>query len=71
MTAKLGVLAGGGMLPVAVAEAARAQGRDVFVLAFEGQTDPAAVVGQARRPPGSANRKRSAARHPLGGAALA
>jgi DUF1009 family protein len=46
MKPKLGVLAGGGMLPVAVAEAARAQGRDVFILAFEGQTDPAAVLGR-------------------------
>lgn len=46
MKPKLGVLAGGGMLPAAVAEAAKAQGRDVFVLAFEGQTDPAAVAGR-------------------------
>jgi DUF1009 family protein len=45
--ARLGVLAGGGELPVRVIEACRASGRDVFVLAFEGQTDPATVEGTA------------------------
>lgn len=44
MTSKLGVLAGGGVLPAAVAAAARASGRPVFVLAFEGHTDPATVM---------------------------
>lgn len=42
---RLGVLAGGGQLPVRVIEACRASGRDVFVLAFEGHTDPATVTG--------------------------
>jgi DUF1009 family protein len=41
---RLGVLAGGGQLPVRVIEACRAAGRDFFVLAFEGQTDPATVI---------------------------
>lgn len=41
---KLGVLAGGGQLPVRVIEACRASGRDFFVLAFEGHTDPATVT---------------------------
>jgi DUF1009 family protein len=41
---KLGVLAGGGQLPVRVIEACRAAGREFFVLAFEGHTDPATVV---------------------------
>jgi DUF1009 family protein len=41
---KLGVLAGGGQLPVRVIEACRAAGRDFFVLAFEGHTDPATVI---------------------------
>ena len=47
MTGRLGVLAGGGRLPARVIEAARAAGRDVFALAFEGQTDPATVAGVA------------------------
>ncbi|MBL8700532.1 MAG: UDP-2,3-diacylglucosamine diphosphatase LpxI [Alphaproteobacteria bacterium] len=44
MTAKLGVLAGGGTLPAAVVAAARAKGRPVFVLAFQGHTDPTTVM---------------------------
>jgi DUF1009 family protein len=35
----LGIVAGGGALPVAVAEAAMAQGRPVFIAAFEGAAD--------------------------------
>ncbi len=42
---KLGILAGSGPLPRQVAEAARAAGRAVFLVAFEGQTDPATVAG--------------------------
>ena len=38
---KLGILAGGGALPRHLIAAARAQGRDVFVVAFHGQTEPA------------------------------
>jgi DUF1009 family protein len=39
----LGILAGGGTLPRRVAEAARSQGRPVFIVAFAGQHDPATV----------------------------
>src|ERR1700744_3265130 len=35
----LGILAGGGELPVAIAESVRASGRDVFVLALTGADD--------------------------------
>ena len=45
MAAKLGIIAGGGELPARLVEVCRASGRAVFVLAFEGQTDPATVVG--------------------------
>jgi len=41
----LGILAGGGTLPRRVAEAAAAQGRPVFIVAFTGQHDPSTVVG--------------------------
>jgi DUF1009 family protein len=41
----LGILAGGGTLPRQVAEAAAAQGRPVFLVAFAGQHDPATVEG--------------------------
>ena len=44
-TRPLGILAGGGTLPRRVAEAAAAQGRPVFIVAFTGQFDPATVVG--------------------------
>lgn len=40
MAAKLGILAGGGPLPGYLVEACRATGREVFVIAFEGQADP-------------------------------
>lgn len=40
MAAKLGILAGGGPLPGYLVEACRSAGRDVFVIAFEGQADP-------------------------------
>lgn len=39
MPTKLGILAGGGPLPRRLVEACRDRGRDVFVVAFEGQTD--------------------------------
>lgn len=45
MAAKLGILAGGGALPGRLVEVCRETGREVFVLAFEGQTDPATVNG--------------------------
>ncbi len=41
----LGILAGGGTLPRRVAEAASAQGRQVFIVAFTGQFDPSTVTG--------------------------
>lgn len=40
MAAKLGILAGGGPLPGYLVDACRSAGRDVFVIAFEGQADP-------------------------------
>ncbi|MBT5375049.1 MAG: UDP-2,3-diacylglucosamine diphosphatase LpxI [Rhodospirillaceae bacterium] len=40
---KLGIFAGGGELPKYILAACRAAERDVFVLAFEGQTDPETV----------------------------
>jgi UDP-2,3-diacylglucosamine hydrolase len=45
MARKLGVLAGRGPLPAQVIAAARAGGAEVFVLAFEDQTDPELVLG--------------------------
>jgi len=45
MPAKLGILAGGGSLPARLARAAEAAGRPVFVVAFEGQSDRAALEG--------------------------
>jgi DUF1009 family protein len=44
MAPKLAVLAGRGQLPASVIEAAIADGREVFVLAFKGETDPALVA---------------------------
>jgi DUF1009 family protein len=45
MAPKLGIIAGGGKLPARLVEVCRANGRAVFVLALEGQTDPATVLG--------------------------
>ncbi len=45
MADKLGILAGGGAIPARLVEACRAAGRDVFVLAFEGHTDPQTLRG--------------------------
>ncbi|CAO3353527.1 LpxI family protein [Azospirillum palustre] len=42
---KLAILAGGGTLPARIAEAVRGQGRDVFIVAFNGHTDPQTVAG--------------------------
>lgn len=42
---KLAILAGGGTLPARIAEAVRGRGREVFVVAFDGHTDPQTVVG--------------------------
>jgi lipid-A-disaccharide synthase len=40
MQPKLGVIAGGGELPVRIIQSCLKSGRDFFVIAFEGQTDP-------------------------------
>jgi len=45
MTSKLGILAGGGEIPGRLVDACRAAGREVFVLAFEGHTEPGALTG--------------------------
>jgi hypothetical protein len=45
VTGRLGIVAGSGELPKRLFEACRAGGRDPFVLALEGHTDPALVVG--------------------------
>ncbi len=37
---RLGIIAGGGEIPARLAQACEAQGRDIFIVAFEGQTDP-------------------------------
>ena len=41
----LGILAGGGPLPRRIADTVLGEGRPVFVVAFEGQTDPTTVDG--------------------------
>ncbi|MBO6783162.1 MAG: UDP-2,3-diacylglucosamine diphosphatase LpxI [Alphaproteobacteria bacterium] len=43
MAPKVGILAGGGPLPGYLVDACRSSGRDVFVIAFEGQADPRVV----------------------------
>lgn len=45
MSAGLGIIAGGGGAPRLVIQAAQAQGRPVFVIAFHGQTDAETVAG--------------------------
>lgn len=49
MAPKLGILAGGGELPARLVEVCRERGRDVFVLAFEGQTDHRSVAAVDHR----------------------
>lgn len=44
MPGKLGILAGSGDLPARLIEACRREDRPFFVLAFEGETDPATVA---------------------------
>ncbi len=46
MQPKLGILAGGGALPAMLVQECRRQGRPYFVIAFEGQADPALVSGE-------------------------
>jgi len=43
---KLGIIAGQGDLPALLADAARAQDRDTFILALEGQASPDLVAGR-------------------------
>jgi DUF1009 family protein len=45
MPAKLGIVAGGGMLPAGIAAACRRSGREFFVVAIEGHADPKVVAG--------------------------
>jgi DUF1009 family protein len=45
MAPKLGIIAGSGALPRKLVEKCRRTGRECFVLAFEGETDPACVDG--------------------------
>ena len=43
---KLGIIAGGGLLPVKLAECCEKNDIEVFMCAFDGQTEPAAVKGR-------------------------
>ncbi|TQV79130.1 LpxI family protein [Denitrobaculum tricleocarpae] len=45
MGPKLGILAGSGELPVRLRDHCLMQGRDVFIIAFNGHTDPSIVEG--------------------------
>ena len=47
MPAALGIIAGGGSLPLRVVQAASAMGRPVHVVVLEGHGDPAAYAGQS------------------------
>ena len=47
MPPKLGIIAGRGELPRRIVEAAQAAGREFFVIAFNGETDPATVADGA------------------------
>lgn len=42
---RLGIIAGGGSLPRRIADVSRSSGRDVFIVAFEGQTDAETIEG--------------------------
>ena len=44
MPRRLGIIAGGGLLPAKVAAAARAAGRGVFIVGLEGFADPAILA---------------------------
>ncbi len=46
MSGGLGIIAGGGVLPLLIADAARADGRPCFILGLEGFADPAALAGR-------------------------
>ena len=46
---RLGILAGGGRLPGLIVRACRSEGREVLVIAFEGETDPETCAGVPHR----------------------
>ena len=46
---RLGILAGGGLLPALIAQACKQEGREVLVIAFEGETDPETCAGVPHR----------------------
>lgn len=46
---RLGIIAGGGPLPRLIARACEGEGRDVLIVAFEGETDPATCAGFPHR----------------------
>ena len=46
---KLGVIAGGGRLPGLIVQACKGEGREVMVIAYEGETDPATCEGVPHR----------------------
>ena len=46
---RLGIIAGGGALPGLIARACEGEGREILVIAFEGETDPATCVGVPHR----------------------
>ena len=50
----LGIIAGGGPLPGLIARACRGEGREVLVIAFEGETDPETCAGVPTAGSGSA-----------------
>jgi UDP-2,3-diacylglucosamine hydrolase len=43
MLPKLGIIAGGGDLPVRLLEACRSVGREVFILGLEGHAEPEGI----------------------------
>ena len=47
--AKLGIIAGGGPLPGLIARACQGAGREILVVAFEGETDPATCADVPHR----------------------
>ena len=49
VASSLGIIAGGGPLPGLIARACKGEGREVLVIAFEGETDPETCVGVPHR----------------------
>ena len=46
---RLGIIAGGGALPGLIARACEGEGREILVIAFEGETDPKTCAGVPHR----------------------